>query len=255
MSSMRETRNRRLSDKTAGTQMYTHDDISKLITESRDSILSCLKQEIKHEINLVKSKLESFDSRITSIEASLSKFQHGYSEMMSEISNLKGEVKLFKSEAVQDCTEEVEARCLRLNNIILFGVPEKEDGSVEERKDWDALRVGDILEEINVVDLEISDHRRLGKKHNNRARPLKVCVRDLEKKKEILRKSKNLRASNSMRDVYIKQDLTRAQQEQRKLLRQELAARKAAGDDDFVIYGNRVLSRKDILNFRQSVLL
>ncbi len=245
---MPETRKGSLSEK-GNNQLFTLDDIIKLINESRDLILKSMKDEIQ-SLNI---KIGSFDSRIQSIETSLANFQTQYSQMANKITNIRHDFDNFKIQVFDDCANEIQQRTIRMNNAILFGVFEKEDGSVVDRKKWDEDQVRSVMMDVGVKDVNFSDVRRLGKKNGNRVRPLRVVIGDAEKRREFLRSSRRLRHSASNRRVFVKEDLTPLQQKRARLLQEELKTRRSNGED-VVIFREKVCLRKDIENFQMSIL-
>jgi len=88
----------------------------------------------------------------------------------------------------------------------------------------------------------VSKPTRLGVLKANRSRLLRIEIKDLAAKKQILRNATKLRASSKWSNVYVSPDLTPKEREQNKLLREKLRAR-TAGEKDLYIKFGRIVPR------------
>ena len=80
----------------------------------------------------------------------------------------------------------------------------------------------------------------------DRPRLLVITLENMETKMELLRMSSELRNFTEWRNLYINPDLTPAEREANRQLRQELARRRAAGEENIVIRrGNIVKVRQE----------
>ena len=148
----------------------------------------------------------------------------------------------------EDILNELENRDARQNNIVIFGLPEPTlpaAGSSSSSDEGDKDNVLSMFSEIGIDDVNISRCFRLGQKNSQpRPRPLKVILKSREVKELVLSaapKLSRLSDSHRFRKVFIKVDLTPLQQEQGKLLRQQLRSRKEAGEDVVIRNGRIVL--------------
>ena len=141
---------------------------------------------------------------------------------------------------------EIEQRELRRDNVIIFGLPEKCNYSLDERKANDHQEVCALFDEIDIEKGDITDIHRIGRLLAGRSRPLKVRLTKLE----IFRKSKLLRGTTRFSRVFISSDKTKLQQEEWSNLRKQLRARQEAGEN-VVIYKGEVRSKESLnKNFR-----
>jgi len=90
---------------------------------------------------------------------------------------------------------------------------------------------------------------RLGKKpqqSNEKPRPILLVLDTEEHKKKLLEQAKNLknRKEGDWDKVYIHQDLTPKQREQRKIVVAELKKRQAAGEPNLIIVNNKITKRR-----------
>ena len=118
---------------------------------------------------------------------------------------------------------------------MIFNLRESEQGEAVERYKEDEENVRSLFsEEIGVDEIQIEKTIRLGKK-NERNRPLLVKLKDEEGKREILQKASRLRQSTRFPKVYISKDMTEAERENDKKLRQELREKRGDGKARFII--------------------
>ena len=108
-------------------------------------------------------------------------------------------------------------------NVVLMGVPE-----VSDEEDLNVARkmLDVIVEEIK-VDFEVIG--RIGRK-GERQRPLRIKLKDMEDRRRVLARAKNLKKADGMQGYYIVPDLTKIQQEDDKKLRNEVRRLREAGN-------------------------
>ena len=218
------------------------EELKKLIEESRDSVVNALRKDLK--------QLEtSMILRIEAIESSFNTLRSDCCRLSDEVALLKANVKENETSLVEACSRETQNRLERMNNIMIHGVTEKSDGSLQERIDWDRSQILKVMDELGAPGVEIGYCRRIGKARANGPRLLKVRVNDVAKKRDILQRARTLRNSVHFRNVFMHADLTPMQQEVDKKLRDELKSRRELGED-VVIYRNAVVLRTSIQNFR-----
>lgn len=192
------------------------------------SMLNEQKVEIVSKIEELSIKVTNLVSRIDQIESSIQKVAKTQNEHRKEIDDIK---EFLSSTSTMDgILEEVEQRQFRASNLILFGLPEADSGTVSEREEFDGERFKEIADTLGVANVGWSHSFRLGKVQSNKPRPLRVKITEPEKKSQLLRRSKNLR--NSLyRNVFIKHDLTLLQQANERKLRIELKERRDRNED------------------------
>lgn len=216
------------------------DDIKKMISETRDTL--------RKDLNDVKDILSSFSSRIEAIENNMNQIQSDHQTLKNDIYTLKQDSVDLRENVIEDCMSEFKNRMARLNNVIIQGLQEKDNGTVEERKSFDELQIREILQELGVSDVSPSDSWRIGKRRDDGSRLLKLRVENFRKKTEILSKSKCLKNSRSHGKVFIRPDRTLMEQKKERLLREELMMRRRNGENAFLFKGE-VRTRFDARNF------
>ena len=208
--------------------------------ESLRVILDANKIELLNEMRKLQESLNLLQLKISNVDATLTKVLETQKAQDVEIKSLKEQV-WGLSENYANIMNEVEERERRRPNLIVAGLQEKEVGSVEERKEWDSIKVDELFEELcNFEDSVVSSVYRIGKINSSRPRLLKIICRDVNSKRSLLSKSKYLRDSIDFKNVYLNPDLTPIQQKENKRLREELKARRDRGEDVFIRHGRIV---------------
>lgn len=136
---------------------------------------------------------------------------------------------LMESEVI---IREVMEREKRKNNIIVFGVEERNCGSSKELVEADTNIIKDIFTSFD-VGVDGFKPVRLGKydpSKSNRKRPIKVSLPSDDLVNKILRKSSLLKASPRFSGIVIARDQTPMQQDLYKSVKAELFERKAKGE-------------------------
>ncbi len=171
------------------------------------------------------------------------------------------------SASVQEAVDEVKEQERRKSNVVLFNVPESSSADLDARRKYDVEVVEELMKEGILKTAEIkSDGRgikmvtRLGKREENKVRPLKVTFTSPEGQRLILGNARNLmNAKNEMyRKVVVKPDLTQMQREMEKKLVTEKKRRnqEAAQNQetaDWVIYRGRLTRRGSLRTPKTSV--
>jgi len=133
----------------------------------------------------------------------------------------------------------------RKMNLVIHGLPESSATSSSERQLADSNSfVGLVDSEFKISNLEIGKCFRLGKRKNDKPRPLLVMLTDISVKRQILRNAKLLRNSNSYKSVFISPDLTQQEREVSKKLHNELKRRKQAGETNLIIKHGKIVPRQ-----------
>lgn len=198
---------------------------------SLHSVIYATKAELMKELKNINSTLTILQTKICDVEDTLQKVLEKQRRQDAEIKLLKEDVLIIK-ENYDNILAEVEDRDRRKANLILSGLPEKEVGTVEERKESDLLMVKMLFSVLdNSKKDAVSAVFRIGKMTSSKPRLLKVTCRDTESKRVLLSKSKDLRKKDQYKNVYINPDMTPLQQAQNRRLREELRARRNLGED------------------------
>ena len=98
-----------------------------------------------------------------------------------------------------------------------------------------------VLNKLELESLDFDICGRIGIKRNDTRRPLRVRVKKITEKIDILKKAPKVRLIDEYRDMYISQDLTPEQQTAGKLLRDELKQRISNGEVNLRIRRGKII--------------
>ena len=186
-------------------------------------------QHIQEEVNQLKSSNSDILNRLSKLENS------GASQITKsdKYNNVKVSELEKKIESI-DITQ-------RTMNLIFtkLSEPQIEEGGnyvTEERR-----LVQGVLNKLELESLDFDICGRIGIKRNDTRRPLRVRVKKITEKIDILKKAPKLRLIDEYRDMYISQDLTPEQQTAGKLLRDELKQRISNGEVNLRIRRGKII--------------
>ena len=97
---------------------------------------------------------------------------------------------------------------------------------------------------VTIIESDISHITRIGKKQNDKVRPILVTFKSEEKKMQMLRKGKDLTVKSKEGEitrVYVALDKTKKQREHEKLLRDEIRERTSNGEKNLVIRNEKIV--------------
>ena len=138
----------------------------------------------------------------------------------------------------------------RKHNIVFHGIKETviplEDVRNELGKSPDQELVEEILK--SGLRLDASRHieqvERIGRFQEGKTRPLRVKVKTLEAKNEVLRRARDLKGTDEFKNVFIAPDLTRKQQLVDKDLREKVKQFRSEGHNNVKIKQGKVVKNE-----------
>ena len=152
--------------------------------------------------------------------------------------------------------EEKKEREKRKTSVIIHGVAESTSIEPQEREDDDVGVVASMLQEIKCSDVNVNNVIRLGRRPLStddqetsvtrpKPRPIKMVVNTEEEKFKVLKSAKNLRLSKEggWEKIFIHQDLTFKEREERRFLLQEKKTREQRGETDLIIVGKKIVKQ------------
>ena len=98
------------------------------------------------------------------------------------VDSLKGELSLL----VDSRCRELDDRKRRELNLIVFNLPEHNKGNGQENRIQDERDISGICTDLGLVNVQISQSIRLGKKTEGKIRPLKIILTERAHRKFIL---------------------------------------------------------------------
>ena len=129
----------------------------------------------------------------------------------------------------------------RKNNLVVHNLPETENSSPTERTEKDTKLFQEMVRETFHINASVSKVFRVGKVMQDKPRLLIVTLATPGVKGDILRLAPQLRNTENWSNIYITPDLTKTEREAARKVREELAARRAAGEANLIIRKGRVV--------------
>ena len=155
----------------------------------------------------------------------------------------------MEARTTQD-VEEMAEKEKRKTSVIMHGIRESEGEDSKEKEEDDLGVIASMLHKLKCEDAVVQQVVRLGKRPNGevdnattKPRPVKMVVENEERRNQIIRLAKNLRLAQEgdWKTVYIHQDLTPKEREQRRKLLKELKDRQENGELDLILVGDRIV--------------
>ena len=125
--------------------------------------------------------------------------------------------------------DELADRERRRKNLIVYNLPENSDRQADKTK------FQELSTTVFNLDLSITKVFRLGKRNDDKPRPLLVGLENETEKTEILSQSGKPRRYDQYNDVYIVADKTKYERDKHKKLVDELKLRRSKGEKNLVI--------------------
>ena len=127
-------------------------------------------------------------------------------------------------------------------NIVIHRAEESETSMAENQKKHDQEFFSVLCEDIlQVGDIPVENLIRMGKKQENRARPLKIILKDISDKRKIMMRLYNLKyAEDKFKRISVTDDLTYEEREEISKLVKEAQKRKredTSGEYDYKVRG------------------
>lgn len=205
--------------------------------------------EIKNEIKTIKTAKENFTQQLNKLNSDIENIKSDNSITKEKIKNMEQEISILKSTETRsespskslfsshvDLILELKERSEREQNVVIVGIPEKND------KSFIARRTHDMEEFMKVATTLIENcpkpikSMRLGKYITGKDRPLKICFANRDTPRLLLQKRSKLPENTNIK---IYSDQTIAQKQYLQSVREELRKRLENGEDNLVIKYNK----------------
>lgn len=218
-------------------QRQTRSNSNPSSLASLSDIKSLIEAVLTEKLGSLEKKMDTMTDSLKLIISRMEEIEAKYKEMERRCNKIE--------EHQMNIFSEIEDRERRKNNIVISGVPEKEDGNAEERKEWDEEKAEKLFDELAGLNSEdFMKTYRIGKTDSKKPRLLKVICRNDEIKRDLLTKAKDLRSMSGYEGVYVNPDQTPLQQRQSKALREEYKRRKELGEEVLLRRG-KIISRQN----------
>jgi hypothetical protein len=183
------------------------------------------------------------------VEVEVSKHTQTLVEVKTDLKKTDEKIEGTIRQRVDDNMLEDRERNARKSNVICFGIEESNEEEVDMRINQDRKCMEDILTSLHCDEIDIKQVIRLGKRpsaediqNGRKPRPLKVVFADEKSKNGVLEQARNLRKTQYV-GVFMVQDMTPSERQQRKSLVKERDRRKENGEDVVIVQG-KILLRK-----------
>ena len=130
----------------------------------------------------------------------------------------------------------------RKNNLIIYKLPESNNHSN------DKTNVAKLCKTVFDIDVGITKSMRLGKKSEDKTRPLLICLDSQQNAVYITSYASYLRRHEEYNNVYIAPDMTKYQRHKHKQLVDELKHRRSNGENNLVIRNGEIITKRVYTN-------
>ncbi len=196
------------------------------------------KEDLQKELDkkAAKEDVEKLEERINTMEG-----KQATSGESSTV-NPQASTSSGNGNTMEDVIKEMKDQEDRKRNIIFFNIPESKAKDMNERTKHDKEEVKEITKICNatIKKDDMLKAKRLGKKSEDKPRPLLIEVSNDEKKSVLFKNlSKLQNAPDKYKAVSVQNDLTQKQRAQEKILREEAKKKEqeASGEAKFKVRG------------------
>lgn len=195
--------------------------------------------EMKDQLITLDNKIESLEANITG--KIINSIDNKFETIQSEVNTLKD-----KTNAQEKELERID-RESRKRNIVIFGVAEEEENGAYAELEKMVTDIITINLEIECSRQDIQFVTRMGKKRENKPRPILLSTTTMGKKIEIMKNKYKLESTG----CYLKEDYPKKVLEIRKSLQEELKKEIEKGNRAYIKYDKLVILNKPINNKRR----
>ena len=167
-------------------------------------------KELEAKVKTLEREKEELAKRVEQLEKKTSQNEGGLKKVETGLEKAKEEV---KEEVRLDMIEKEERR----NNMVIYGLDERDKDVAKERAKDDEEKVKKIWEalDIDMEEEEVEVKFRAGKKRDDgKPRPLIIRFKEEEKKERALNEARKLARKEGWKKVFLSPDLTPKQREE-----------------------------------------
>ena len=209
-------------------------------------------RKLKEDMQKLEEKVENLPNKDDVDEQINAKLENVLETKVAETidDKIDGLVQIKEDKICTAVLNEVKDRENRSENVIIHGIEESvaTENAASTREDLEVINA--ILADIGIGEQlgEQTRIRRLGKREENKKRPLLIKLKDKATKQEIMENAKKLKDSESYKQVGISHDLTKIQRNELKNLREE-ARLKSTPEKTYIVVGppenRKIVEKKD----------
>lgn len=224
-----------------------HDHLSSLKNNADTPTLRSVQaeQENLHRIiSEVSNKLDNLTSQNRNLQKQIEDVCHRNDSLQNQITDTSKTTSQTAASTTESSTttvlsiaDELADRERRKNNLIIFNLPETSDQSK------DIAFFNELCQPVFAITVKITKSLRLGKKVENKNRPLLISLENQNNTLYITSRAAYLRRHAKYENIYIVPDMTKYQRSKHKGLVDELKRRKANGEENLVIRNGEIVTR------------
>lgn len=203
-------------------------------------LVSQIKTAVSEAVHELKTELRmEYKAQLADLEC---RFSEKFGNLNQEFATFKEQINLSLRKIESDFLLELQDSEQRNRNVMIFGLPENEDSSPDERKRSDLNRVKLLASELGICNLQVQGVVRLGRV-GEKPRPIKVTGLSPAQRSDFLLSAPRipkLKESLGFRRVFLKPDLSLKQQLVNRELRSELRRRRLGGENVILRNGSIV---------------
>ena len=176
-----------------------------------------MKAELNTKLDCVLSRIDQLEQHSKEVDARLDDVEFAAETTESQINAIQNDIQDLRGEINSEVKEQFQ-RMQRINNIVIFGIPESVD---DEKTLEELLKI--IWPEKPMSSVQWT---RIGpitttQDSSTKSRPIRITTASTSEKIGILRKCKLLKGNEKLKNISVQQDMTKQQQKTRKLIRAE----------------------------------
>lgn len=254
-----------------------NDELYAMLKKYEDQMWFCkpCKQQVKNvmmkKFKQMEKQTEELMEKVQDLER---KIENKTSEVVNEVTSLThslrneiglslNRVDLNEESMVQRATDRIleiiqerEDRGKRVNNLVLYNVPESNKQQDKEKQDEDMAFCWDIFENSLGLEKESFNIRTVTRMGRNviegRNRPILVKLTEEHEKWTIIKNAKRMKDEQDpiKKRIGIALDLTAKQREEDRLLKQELHERRSRGETGLYIKNGKLCKAREVIERR-----
>ena len=219
-----------------------------LIEERCKAHFETFKKEVDQ---MIKEKFDQVQENLQTTETSLKKEDESIRREINELKELlDNKISKITDEAASQSVQEVQERRNREKSAMLFKLKESTHIDAEERKKEDLQHINEICTILDVK-VDVGQATRIGKKEDDKIRPLKITLNTSQQVESLIKAARKLKdcKRKEYEGVVVKNDMTPMEREEmKKLLKlrdQKREESRTKGETvNWIIKGKKVVKGK-----------
>ena len=194
--------------------------------------------DISNKLNELSSQNRNLQKQIEDVCFQITSPQNQITGTSETVSQTTAPTSESPTTAALSIADELADRERRKNNLIIYNLPESTDNSK------DKSFFTELCKSVFDTTVKITKSLRLGKKHENKNRPLLIGLENQQNVVNITSRAAYLRHHDKYENIYIAPDMTKYQRSKHKQLVDELKRRKSNGENNLIIRNGEIVTRR-----------